>query len=235
MQTILVDARFYDEIKSVWGKDYRILPSYVSKLLAEPVCAHPDMTICSLGGGIYVCSPDSFDYYSRILADCDIKLVQGATCLKSNYPEDIAYNVARAGKCLIGHEMFSDPVLLQIAKENGLLFYPTKQGYAKCSSCIISENALITSDPSIVRSAQEAGIDVLKIRPGYVNLKGYDCGFIGGVCGVTPKGELLCFGDMSSHPDYIEICDFLKKHNVALKDLKNRPLEDTGTILSIYA
>ncbi len=235
MQTILVDARFYDEICSLWGEDYRILPSYVSNLLAQPVCAHPDMTICSLGEGVYVCSYDSFSYYSRILSDCNIKLVQGSTRLKSNYPDDIAYNVARAGKYLIGHKDFSDPVLLQAAKEKGLLFYPSKQGYAKCSSCIISENALITSDPSIARSAQEAGIDVLKIRSGYVKLKGYDCGFIGGACGLMPTGELLCFGDISQHPDYDEIYKFCKKYGVNLKFLKNRPLEDIGTILSIDA
>lgn len=235
MQTILVDARFYDEISSYWGDKYRILPSAVCPSLEEPVCAHPDMTVCSLGDGIYVCSPDSFDYYSRILSDCGIKLVQGGTSLKSNYPDDIAYNVARAGKCLIGHKTSSDPVLLHIAKEKGLLFYPTKQGYAKCSSCIISEDALITSDPSIARSTQEAGIDVLKIRSGHVKLTGYDYGFLGGACGITACGELLCFGDISRHPDYNAIYEFCKKHGVALRYLKNRPLEDIGTILSIDA
>lgn len=235
MSTILVDFRYFDEICAAWGNDFEILPSANHPKLAAPVSAHPDMSMFCAGRGRFVCAPEVYPYYSELLKKYDVKLVQGETNLKSHYPADVAYNVARAGKCLIGHPSSVDPAIVRIAKENGLLLYPTKQGYAKCSSCIVSESALITSDPSIARSAQMAGLAALKIRPGHVLLPGYDNGFIGGASGLLPSGKLLFFGDITVHPDYPLIRDFCTQRGVSLRYLKNRPLTDIGTILSIDA
>lgn len=233
MQTILVDARYFDEICLAWGNEYNILPSYVCKSLPEPVCAHPDMTIFDAGCGVYVCAPESYDYYDRLFSGMGIKLLCGTSTLGCNYPTDIAYNVARVGKTLLGHKRSVDPLILKLAKEEGLSFFPSPQGYSKCSSCIISENALITQDPSIARSAIDAKLNVLKIRPGHILLPGYDTGFIGGASGLDGCGKLLFFGDITLHPDFPLIRDFLLKHKVRFSYLKNRPLTDIGTILSI--
>lgn len=233
MRTILIDCRYFNTISAVWGGLFHVLPSYSSPALPAPVCSHPDMTLFDAGEKTFVCAPEAYDYYRRLLSGYGVKLVQGETVLSSHYPADIAYNVARAGKCLIGHKTYADPAILRIAKENGLSFYPTRQGYAKCSSCIISENALITSDPSIARSAQDAGLDVLSVRGGGVLLPGYDAGFLGGACGLLSSGELLCFGDITAHPDYCSIRSFCVRRGVSLRYLKNRPLTDIGTILSI--
>ena len=234
MQTILVDARYFDEIHSAWGNEFNVLPSYVCKSLPEPVCAHPDMTVFDAGDGVYVCAPESYDYYDKLFAGLGIKLLCGTTELSCNYPGDIAYNVARVGKKLLGHSSAVDPLILRLAEEKGLSFYPSAQGYSKCSSCIISENALITQDPSIARSACDAKLDVLKIRPGHVMLPGYDSGFIGGSSGLAQDCKLLFFGDITLHPDFPLIRDFLSKHSVEFCYLKSRPLADIGTILSIY-
>ncbi len=233
MSTILVDRRYLKEIDRAWGKEHFVIPAAFCAQLAEPISCHPDMTLFSFGQKQFICPPDTFSYYRRVLSGQNVKLVQGERVLSCHYPQDIAYNVARVGKCLIGHKSSADPVILRMAKENGLSYYPTQQGYAKCSSCIISESALITSDPSIARSAQEAELDVLKIRPGNVLLPGYSTGFLGGACGLLPTGELLCFGDITAHPDFLPIRRFCAQHGVELRYLKHRPLTDIGTILSI--
>ncbi len=234
MQTILVDARYFDEICLAWGNEYNVLPSYVCKSLPKPVCAHPDITIFDAGDGVYICAPESYDYYDKLFAGLGIKLLCGTTKLSCNYPGDIAYNVSRVGKTLLGRRDSVDPLILRLAEEKGLSFSSTAQGYSKCSSCIISENALITQDPSIARSACDANLDVLKISPGHILLPGYDTGFIGGSSGLSQNGKLLFFGDITLHPDFSLIRDFLYKHNIDFCYLKNRPLTDIGTILSIY-
>lgn len=232
MQTILVDCRYYEEIFGIWGKDFHILPSFYHKKIAEPVAAHPDMSLFHADGKNFICAPEAYEYYSSLLSPMGVKLVQGNHTLSGHYPKDIAYNVARAGNHLFGHPS-ADPAVLRFAEESGFLFHKIKQGYAKCSSCIVSENALITADSSVFRTAQEAGLSVLKISPVGILLPGYDCGFIGGASGLLPDGRLLFFGDVSRHPDGSAIFEFCALHGVSVKDIKNKPLTDIGTILSI--
>ena len=38
-----------------------------------------------------------------------------------------------------------------------------KQGYAKCSICVVSDNAIITADKGIAKAAIQNRIDVLEI------------------------------------------------------------------------
>lgn len=232
MHTILTDCRYYEEICAAWGKEFHVLPSFYHPQLPTPTAAHPDMTLFSAGNKTFICAPEAYSYYQRLLVSCRVKLVQGEQSPAGHYPKDIAYNVARAGKHLFAHPS-ADPAILRYAEENDFLIHKTKQGYAKCSSCIVSEGALITADPSIFRTAREAGLSVLKVRPGAVDLPGYDCGFLGGASGLLPDGRLLFFGDISAHPDSRAIFDFCARFGVRVQYLKNRPLTDIGTILSI--
>lgn len=232
MQTILVDCRYYDEICSVWGKEFHILPSFYHPKLAEPIAAHPDMTLFAAGKGCFFCAPEAYEYYASLLEPFAIELVAGESFLDCHYPEDIAYNVARVGEHLFGHPS-ADPAVFRFAQENALQFHRVKQGYAKCSSCVISENALITADVSVFRAAERAGVSALKISDGGILLPGYDCGFIGGASGRLPDGRLLFFGNVSLHPDADAIFSFCAQYGVCILDIKNKPLTDIGTILSI--
>ena len=52
-------------------------------------------------------------------------------------------------------------------EKDGKRILHTNQSYAKCSSAVVGENAIITSDESIYRVCIENKIDVLKISVGY--------------------------------------------------------------------
>ena len=75
-----------------------------------------------------------------------------------------------------------------------------------------------------------AGIDVLTIRPGYVELPGYDTGFIGGTSGRVGN-EVIFNGDLSAHPDFPEIRDFIADRGIGLKYFIGYPLRDIGSII----
>ena len=83
----------------------------------------------------------------------------------------------------------------------GLELIPVKQGYAKCSLCIVSENAVITADEGLAYTLCRAGLDVLKIIPGCIRLPGYGYGFIGGCCGKLDAATMAFAGDPLTHPD----------------------------------
>ena len=67
----------------------------------------------------------------------------------------------------------------------------SRQGYSRCSVCVVSDNAIITADEGICRSAEAHGVDVLKIRPGYIDPPGFDYGFIGGQASKFQTQSLL--------------------------------------------
>ena len=55
---------------------------------------------------------------------------------------------------------------------------------------------------SIYKKLTRYGIDVLLIRPGYIELPGYPYGFIGGTNGNLSKDIIVFSGSLKEHPDY---------------------------------
>ena len=107
-----------------------------------------------------------------------------------------------------------------------------KHGYAKCSICSVGENAIITADPSIAKTAKKNGIDVLKTEASHTRLDGYDCGFIGGASGDDGENIYFC-GNLEKHPDGEKIKEFCKKHGRGVVCLSDEPLYDYGTLFFI--
>ena len=87
---------------------------------------------------------------------------------------------------------------------------------------------IVTADSGIADAAKARGVSVLRIRPGFIELPGYDYGFIGGTAFLF--GDTLCFaGDLSTHPDGGAIADFCKMNGVTAHSLvKEMPLRDLG-------
>lgn len=109
-----------------------------------------------------------------------------------------------------------------------------KQGYTKCSTVVIGNDNFITEDISILKALSEAGKNCLLVNKGYVELQGYDYGFIGGASVyLEEKNLLLFFGDISRHPDYIEIAEFCKHIGVEIDYIKDYNLTDIGGAICI--
>ena len=213
---LIIDARYVDKANEIWKDRYEIVPSFTHKNLQTPVASHPDMTITPVGD-VFVCAPESFDYYKAFLGK---RVISGKTSLSSHYPNDIAYNVLIFKNKAFGKKDYIDPVVLNELKKRNIEFINVNQGYAKCSCCVC-ENGIITADDCIYRVLCENNVNSLKITPGHVELSGYDYGFIGGASGVI-DGKLTFFGDVSKHPDFLKIkefCDFDYFDNFILTDI----------------
>ncbi len=202
---LIVDARFIDKAKELWGSKYEIIPSFIHEKLQKPVSSHPDMTILPVGD-VFVCCPESYEYYKEFLGE---RLISGKTTLSSHYPNDIAYNVLIYKNKAFGKKDYIDSVVLKELKKRDIELINVNQGYAKCS-CVVCYSGVITADDSIFKAMCKNGVNSLKITPGHVKLTGYDYGFVGGASGVI-DGKLTFFGDVSKHPDFLKIkefCDF---------------------------
>ena len=225
---VIIDCRADEEtIKSLNRLGIETVLSYRSDNLHPSVCAHPDMTITHLGGNRFICSPDSYDYYKSALPQAE--LIKGTIGLSSEYPHDVTYNIT-----LLNGFVFMNTATEQVNVFNGGKIINVRQGYTKCSICVVAENAIITADTGIYKAARENGIDALLISAGHIELPGMNYGFIGGASGLIAPDTLAVNGDINTHPDGERITDFCKYHNVNIASLKRGAICDIGSILPIY-
>jgi len=126
----------------------------------------------------------------------------------------------------------TDPVILNKAKELGLESIHVKQGYTKCSLVILDDNAAITSDKGLAAALKKYGIDILLITHGHVNLPGFPYGFLGGASGKVDD-EIIFNGNLSAHPDFEKIKDFICQRGLKVTWFEEYPLEDIGSIIQL--
>lgn len=210
-----------------------IIPVMPCKTLDAPVSDHADMLLHHLGGDRVVVAKGEETLKIK-LEQYGFQAAYSNVCVESLYPQDVKLNCARIGRRqLIGNGKTMDVAIQEFCVCNQIELINVKQGYAKCSTVVVDSKSIITADPSIAAAATNAGIDVLKITPGYVNLEGYEYGFLGGTCGMIAKGKLAFTGSIQNHPDYNEIKNFCNYKNVELVSLVEGPLLDIGGILPL--
>lgn len=152
--------------------------------------------------------------------------------IDKDYPNNVMLNcVVLNDKLICNSKTIADEVLQMAIKDN-LKIINVNQGYTKCSTCIVNENAIITSDKSIYKSCSNE-MDVLIIRKGYIELPGVDYGFIGGSSFKVNKNTLAFTGNIKLHPDYNNIKSFAHNHNVELLSLTENTMIDIGSIIPI--
>lgn len=143
------------------------------------------------------------------------------------YPKDAGLCVCDTGKYLIANPKTADPAVLEQFSRRKLI--PVKQGYARCCVCVADEESIITSDDGIADKARSAGLNVLKIRSGYIELPGFDTGFIGGASIRFAQNKMAFVGKLDTHPDGAAILDFFKKRAQEVVFLKEGALLDVGS------
>lgn len=208
-----------------------IIPTKPLGNLPKPEQAHADMQIVHIGDNTFICPPLLQKYYADMLPDADI--ISGKSNPVSDYPLNVCYNVCIIENAILCKTDVTDEVILKEAKNRGYRIINTRQGYSKCSVCILNEKAVITADRNIYSVLKESGFDVLLISPGNILLPGYDYGFIGGCCGKLSKDMLYFYGDVSRHPDYEKILEFSHKYGVDILFDNSFPLTDIGSIIPL--
>lgn len=234
VKLILVDGRTPEPILeklSALGIDFILTEKCTS--VYDSISYHPDIQIHPLGNGQFIVCPESYKYLSKKLLQYNCKTICGAIPLKSNYPNDIAYNVARIGEICLHNFNYTEPVIKNYFKENGLFMANVKQGYSKCSTAILKKSAIITSDIGIHRTAIKYRIDSLLISSGHIALEDQPYGFIGGCTGLISPGILAVTGSLENHPDYEKIINHAKKHSVEILFLSENIPIDLGSFIPI--
>jgi len=234
MSAIIIDYRADDEIVRNLGElGITVIKSCKNTQVSPALSGHPDMQICKLPNGIYVCDKNCYEYYKNALSEYDIRLICGTSHLNCNYPNDIAYNVAWIGEWAVHNTNYTDPHIKNCLNDLNVPLLNVSQGYSKCNICAISNNAVITSDEGIHRELVKSGIDVLLICNGHIDIFGWDYGFIGGASGKINRSTLAFYGDITLHPDYEKIKNFCLKYNVICHSLSTKRLMDLGSVISV--
>ena len=226
--SVIIDRRTYQQtIVSLESLGFKIVFAPQNTAVYDSISGHPDITICKIADGLLAAAPEFRDYYSRSLPNS--RIICGHLAAAGAYPGDIGYNAAVVGDVLIHNMKYTDKAIRNYFKKT----ISVKQGYTKCSVCVVSDNALITADAGIYDALKKDGrIDVLKVQQGYVELIGMEYGFIGGASGLLEKDLLGFNGNIKMHPDWRNIKDFCKNHGVNVISLANEPLMDIGSIIA---
>lgn len=231
---VICDGRISNEIEdSLKRLNIDIIKTHKENCLDESVSYHPDMQICHLGSSAFVVTENAAKFiFNKTPKDSVKKIDIFYSYLgdkKISYPKDIQLNAAILGEYVLCNEEYTNKNIIGHGKK----IINVKQGYAKCSTCIITQKAIITEDVSICKAAEKLGIDVLLIDYGGVSLNGYSYGFIGGASGLIDKNKIAFCGNIELHEQFSKIKAFLKKHNVEYVSLSDKPLYDYGSIIPI--
>ncbi|MCH5186098.1 MAG: hypothetical protein J1F64_08240, partial [Oscillospiraceae bacterium] len=127
---VIIDFRTPNNIINELKK-YNITPVFTRKTdyLYDEINGHPDIIIHHLESNIFVTAPDFYDYFCSRLpgAVC----IQGSACLTSNYPNDIAYNIARVGNTAFHNLKYTDKNIIAYYERIGVKLINVRQGYSK--------------------------------------------------------------------------------------------------------
>lgn len=198
--------------------------------LDSEINSHADILCFNLGNGFIIVEETIAGELRKSLNECNII---NCKAIYSPYPNDVKLNAALINNSLICNSNYVASELLDFCKEYNINIIHSKQGYVKCSLCVVSENAVITEDRGLAYLLKNCQFDVLLIQPGYVRLSDKHYGFIGGASGKISNNQIYFSGDLSSHPDYYKIIEFLNMHNIEPIFNKNRPLNDFGGFIPV--
>ncbi|MFI3325535.1 MAG: hypothetical protein R3Y35_05105 [Clostridia bacterium] len=226
MYKVMVSSEFPQIINSLQNKGYVCIKIQANPFLPYPVRFHSDLQFLKID------SNKAFVLKNNCLDLEEYNLLKTYENPGDKYPNDCLLNCLILGKKVFGNKNAIDKNLLHYFQKNNFDFIHVNQGYAKCSTCIIDKSHCITADPCIYNALTENNINVLKINEGYIDLKGYDYGFIGGSSGKI--GDKIIFtGSLKTHPQGEIIKNYIENLNYQIIELTNNRLIDIGTIIEL--
>lgn len=233
MDISIVDCRADNEtFYSLENLGITVIPTSKINGLYDAVATHADMQIHYLGKNKFICAPEVYPHYKKLLPK-DVLLIKGSQTIGMKYPKNIAYNTAVLKDYVICNSRYTAFEILQEYSSLSKKILNIKQGYAKCNICIVNGHAVITSDKGIAKNINNINdINVLLIEHGHIKLRSMSYGFIGGATGLIKDNILAVNGDINTHPDGRRIKEFCKKYKVEILTLKTGVLADVGSIIS---
>lgn len=233
--TVLLGEK-YAEILDNSIKNAGIQPVYVpDNTFVDPrLSGHADLSALHLGGEKCLLSLHlKGTGFSQWLEGIGAEISYLSDPMGKEYPKDAALNCCIVGDSLICNKKTVAQGIAEYFTSKNSRLINVKQGYTRCSVCVVNEKAVITSDRGIAKAVNAAGIDVLLISHGYVNLSGFDYGFFGGAAFKIGTDQIAFTGTLDKHPDKLKIYEFLRKNRVEPVFLTALPIFDIGGAIPI--
>lgn len=219
------------------GGDGQLHPT--RKTHVDPrIATHPDLYMCQLG----------------LWSEAGV-FFGDAEKLGHEYPDDIIYNAVCTRNYVIHLAEKTDPELREaiVTWHRSLRRLPdegdhrdikvlgVRQGYTRCMCLPVDDNSFIVSDEAIARPLEAQGASVLRISEGSIKIRGFQHGFIGGTAGniyvntdeKTDQRAIIFNGDLTVHPDFAAICEFIRSRNILPVWFEDYALEDIGSIIAV--
>lgn len=193
---------------------------------------HADISVIHLGDKNMLVAKNN-SILAEKLNQLGYNVVLSENNISGKYPSCIALNAVLLSKNLICRSSLIDNKLRKYCDKRSIKLVDVKQGYARCSTAVVAENAVITSDVGIYQACIKNNIDALKIESGYIEIDDYDYGFIGGTCGKLSDDILAFSGNIKEHKNYYNMKAFALNYGVNLLSLSDSRLFDIGGIIPI--
>ncbi|MGP1569797.1 MAG: DUF6873 family GME fold protein [Eubacteriales bacterium] len=195
-------------------ENYEINLIYGNENIDIPIRAHADLYMCSI-------AHDGSNVHHAFENP------------KSPYPLDVGYNAVCMGNYFIHNLKYTALDLLTKIESLNMKKINVNQGYTKCNIAVLDDSHAITSDVGIFNALKTHApeLDILLVQPKYVALDGFPYGFIGGTCGRIDN-MMVFNGNLKAHPNFYDICAFVKKAGLKLKYFPQFPLTDIGSIIT---
>lgn len=203
-----------------------LLPEY--ELLPVPVSSHPDMLIYRMSSGALLTYTGYYEANRSVFDRLCCEIFTEDILPDKVYPHDIYLNALRLGDTVYGRCDMLPQIILNDTKKAVNI----NQGYARCSACVIDQNAIITADRSIAGAAGARGVEVTLIESGNIELEGYGYGFIGGASGLL-DGCVAFIGDPGTHPSGDKITAAVLSRGMDIIILDDCMLCDCGGLILI--
>ena len=205
-----------------------VIPVDENRFVEPSISFHADINAFYFGRGEILLDKSQILLFNA-LKERGMKVMLAESGVSGAYPDDCKLNLALLSDKLIGRIDVADKRI----KELPCRTLNVRQGYAKCSTCIVNENAVITDDLSIEKACIKNGIDVLLIEKGDIYLSAHEYGFIGGASALISKDHMIFFGDITEHRSFAKVDRFLKNQGCRYSYLKNHVLTDIGGIVAV--
>jgi hypothetical protein len=150
--------------------------------------------------------------------------------LANRYPLSVCFNAKSYGNTFVHNLSMTEPLIMDYVKNKKMKTIHVKQGYTGCSLVLLNEKCGITSDKGIYRQLVRHGTNVLLIREGFIELNGFEHGFIGGATGIFDK-TVIFNGDSLMHPDGEAIESFIFAQGYSIIKVKGKVLKDVGSAI----
>lgn len=216
---VLENALLELNIEPIWLKNN----VFVDKRLS----GHCDLMAAHLGNNVLAVQENA-------VADCEnihnAELIRIPTPTKPEYPHDAALNF-----CIVGDKLIYNPKTANVSIIDSLKLnlLACRQGYTKCSVCVVDEASIITADNKIAQIALDAGMSVLYVKEDLAALDGFEHGFIGGASFKISRNEMAFTGVINDAGEKLRIESFLNERGINAVYLTSERLFDIGSAIPI--